>query len=363
MEQNYSDNSKGKEFKKFVENLRGEDIDLLYDIPHTKWLDINLDSMKYMKKLSKHYSYDPKKNFNIITHDDETYMHGNYNSVHEYVYVSKKKLEKVGSNKEYEIVYDNKTQQLFINILSYHSKEGILHTAETLSQYCQDISGNSELTYHISKNTKTDEHEISIPGVFVKNFEEKKQLLTEVMEYGDMPEIKCILQENCKNSKTGYVKRTPLLNDYYEGENKKEVIEADLDTFTPEDFPGVMKRIIMSECPISSRITINGEMHININIKGDVGCNKIINNYINTRKSNSDVVKDFVEHVKTKKPSWYCPGEYVKTSFIKEKVDEFIDADIPQTTVTRITNASMALKKERKNGIYYLLLKDFANIN
>ena len=127
-------------------------------------------------------------------------------------------------NHDHEVLWNNKAQNLFINVNGIVGESTIKETATLLLEfYNLYVKNPIETSPKISINRLTNMYEILLPGCIVQNFTEKQKLLVEFTKYlgdNDRYYISAAISENLKGKDKNYTTRTLEINEYYDGEIK-----------------------------------------------------------------------------------------------------------------------------------------------
>lgn len=353
-------------FAKRMSGKTEEEIRLFCEFPFNKWVDLDINLAKYT--LSKKI-YSPKilDDTPILTQDDNTNWYGNYKNKKEYVYCSQHKLRKLGFNKEYELIRNNSTQALFIKLgPKFIDDETVARMAKLLSEFCSSQDENAEIDYIISKDTKNGYYEILLPKFYFSNVEEKVKFLKRFKFYLSTQDedLTYFLSQNnnLKIPEEGFARRTPVLHDDYEGDQKNKILNIEAYELVSEDIDIEELNNILGTAVNSKSSTIVIINNIN-NVKGDMVINNkcSIKNKIN--KTNKEFVKEFVKFIKKTPPVWYIPGTWIKFHLIHEAFTNFSGIKLRNSAFAQLISPYISDGKEKRKGkdgktsTYYLLKK------
>lgn len=359
-------------FADMVMDMTKSDIISLCSVPPENWKNVDIKVLEFVSDQNPHtYHTKLPKIANIVTHDADTFLYGKYNNKVEYNISTHKKINAIGKNKEYEIICNDKPQALFIRLNRMVLSETVEEIARWLTEFCKIHSDSSEIYNIISKNSQTGDHDIFLPNISLKDGKEKCEVLNEFEQWlGDKAtdDIKLILKQNLKLSKEPYVKRVPPSHDYYVGEEKTIInglMENDIWAYGggEKKFKDVLDRTVAS-MPEGTNLILQINQYIGSIHNGDV----IINNYNCVGKTDTEIIKDYIEHMRQTKPNWYKDNEWVEVGVMIDDVNKFAGKPVYPGLFSKLTANIISQKRSRKrnkNGskVSHFLLKPYDTIN
>lgn len=358
-------------FAEMVMGMSKSEIISLCSVPPEKWNNVDIKVLDFVNKQNPHgYSAEMPKGANIITHDADTFLYGKYKNKVEYNFSTCKKIHSIGKNKEYELIYNDKPQALFIRLNRMVLPETVEEIAQWLTDFCQTYSDSKDLYNIISRNSQTGEHDVFLPEIALKNGKEKCDVLNKFEEWlGDnaTDDIKLILKQNTKLSKEPFVKRVPPTHDYYVGEEKNLVtnlIDSDIHAYASgeDTFKDVLNRTVAS-MPEGTNLFLQINQYIGSVHNGDV----IVNNYNCVNKTDTEITKDYINHIKENKPDWYEDNTWVEVGVMIDDVNKFSGKPVYPGVFSKIAASAICQKRARrinKNGskVSHFLLKAYDEI-
>lgn len=254
----------------------------------------------------------------------EQYLHGQIITTREF-----KKTSEI-----YEVV-DRKRPQKIIIIIDGSIENELNKIREYIftffSKYADSLDKKDIVSF---KNPITKNLEILVNGMYVKNYEDKELIISNLLSYIESEEQK--IESSLDIGKIAPRRMCEIPNaDIFLIPQKKDILDASaLD---------IIHKYISDT---SNCVLLNGSINI-INVTNSIIGSNNKNNNIGTIieiDNDKDDLQTFLNYIKDNKPAWYLEGKWIFISELYNKFQETCDSDIT------IANFS-------KNGIDVLFTK------